>query len=257
MTHKLTALTSVFFSRQLAQILPTEQNFLLQFRLESKISSVGFMKVRPQGAEEPVRLLCYVKPYMSTHMKAARLHEGYCRTVFCYAHTASRACDVVVLRYPLCKSIKSELHCKLLYAGLTQGKATEHLCALCFVITPQKTQIWGTEEFRRHWGLPWTMRGETRSASTHSTSCCILRCCHIVLLADMESLWRSSRGISGEEAATGERCGVTPLHMNKYRPSTQMLVIGTVQGEGLGALVPPVHPPCERCGVTPSTHEQV
>ena len=41
---------SIFLSSwfQVAQILPTEQNFLLQFHRESKISSVEFMKVGMQ-----------------------------------------------------------------------------------------------------------------------------------------------------------------------------------------------------------------
>ena len=41
---------SIFLSSwfQVAQILPTEQNFLLQFHTESKFSSVEFMKVGMQ-----------------------------------------------------------------------------------------------------------------------------------------------------------------------------------------------------------------
>ena len=44
--HFLSIFLSSWF--QVAQILPTEQNFLLQFHRESKISSVEFMKVGMQ-----------------------------------------------------------------------------------------------------------------------------------------------------------------------------------------------------------------
>ena len=44
--HFLSIFLSSWF--QVAQILPTEQNFLLQFHTESKFSSVEFMKVGMQ-----------------------------------------------------------------------------------------------------------------------------------------------------------------------------------------------------------------
>ena len=34
-----------------------------------------------QGADEYVRLYCYVRPYIWTYKKGARIHEGYRRTI--------------------------------------------------------------------------------------------------------------------------------------------------------------------------------
>ena len=80
-----------------------------------------------QGVEECVRLLWGVRPYVLAYMKGARIPEGYRRTISqarednCTTYN-SRVCDVVLL-YPSCKSIYSELLCELLYCAVFhQGK---------------------------------------------------------------------------------------------------------------------------------------
>ena len=105
-----------------------------------------------QGAEEfsySLALLC--KPYkiiiiiyILTYMKHARIQERYRRTITSHrrranTHQLPRACDVVVLRYPSCKSTYSELVRKLLHvrsACTTYTRESERLnssapCGYC------------------------------------------------------------------------------------------------------------------------------
>ena len=109
--------------------------FCQQARWPTAGQSIGNIPPRDnsQGAEEfscSLALLC--KPYILTYMKDARIQEGYRRTITSHrrrarafvrvrvsnkiisTHQLSRACDVVVLRYPSCKSVYSELVRKLL-----------------------------------------------------------------------------------------------------------------------------------------------
>ena len=116
-------------------------------------SSVGCKNTGRRG------LFCYslallCKPYILTHMKDARIQERHRRTIISHrrrarafvsarvstkisTHQLSRACDVVVLRYPSRKSTYSELLRKMLSSAVglhhlhKEKRPIELLCPLC------------------------------------------------------------------------------------------------------------------------------
>ena len=84
-----------------------------------------------------IRLLCYVNPI---YWLTWRTHEYQNDTA-----KHSRACDVVVLRNPSCKSIYSEVLRKLLYSAVglrhlrKEKRPIELLCALCIEVTARQS----------------------------------------------------------------------------------------------------------------------